>query len=449
MVAVDQGTREHQRRVFSPRGGCLDVISAREPEVLLAGPAGTGKSRACLEKVHHACVGTPGTRALLVRKTAVSLTTSALVTWEEQVVKEPMDAGTLTFFGGNAKEPAQYRYSNGSTVAIGGMDRPTKVMSTEYDLIYVQEAIELTPDDWEALSSRLRHGRLSFQQLLADTNPSADTHWLYQRCVTGSCRLIASHHEDNPILYDDAGQLTVRGAAYMARLERLTGVRKARLRYGRWVAAEGQIFETFERTTHVVPRFPIPAEWVRWWAVDFGFTNPFVLQCWAEDPDGRLYLYRELYRTRRLVEDHAKDILAIVRPDGRAWLEPRPRAIICDHDAEDRATLQRHLGLSTTAARKAVTPGLQAVQTRFTAQADGRPRLYLFDDALVERDQDLADALLPTCTADEIPGYVWEPPTAGRAPKEQPHKEHDHGCDAMRYMVAQRDLGGRSRVRWM
>jgi predicted transcriptional regulator len=40
--------------------------------------------------------------------------------------------------------------------------------------------------------------------------------------------------------------------------------------------------------------------------VDFGYTNPFVMQWWAEDPDGRLYLYREIYRTRRLVEDHAK-----------------------------------------------------------------------------------------------------------------------------------------------
>jgi phage terminase large subunit len=200
---------------------------------------------------------------------------------------------------------------------------------------------------------------------------------------------------------------------------------------------------------HVVPRIPIPDEWVRWWAVDFGFTNPFVLQCWAEDPDGRLYLYRELYRTRRLVEDHAKDILAIVRPDGRTWLEPQPRAIICDHDAEDRATLERHLGMSTVPARKAVSPGIQAVQARFTIQPDGRPRLYLLEDALVEKDQDLVDALLPTCTADELPGYVWEPPAPGRAAKEQPHKENDHGCDAKRYMVAQRDLGVRTRVRWM
>jgi phage terminase large subunit len=443
-----EAVRDRVQRIYSPRGACLDLLEARDPEVLLSGPAGTGKSRACLEKLHHCAVANPGMRALIVRKTASSLTTSALVTWEKQVIREPLEAGSVTSFGGSTREPPGYRYTNGSMVAIGGMDRPTKVMSTEYDLAYAQEAIELTTDDWEAISSRLRHGVLTFQQLLADTNPSADTHWLYQRCLTGATRLIESRHEDNPVLFDADGQLTERGRNYIARLDRLTGVRHARLRLGRWVAAEGVIYEAFERGVHVVPRFPIPDSWSRWWSVDFGFTNPFVLQCWAEDPDGRLYLYRELYRTRRLVEDHARDILAIVAPDGR-WREPKPRAIICDHDAEDRATLQRHLGMSTVAARKGVSDGIQAVQARWRVQEDGRARLYLLDGALVEPDQDLIDALLPTSTAAEIPGYSWEPPRLGRGPKEAPRKENDHGCDALRYMVAQRDLGGRPRVRFM
>jgi hypothetical protein len=42
---------------------------------------------------------------------------------------------------------------------IGGMDKPTKIMSSEYDFIYVQEAIELTETDWENLTTRLRNGR--------------------------------------------------------------------------------------------------------------------------------------------------------------------------------------------------------------------------------------------------------------------------------------------------
>jgi phage terminase large subunit len=33
--------------------------------------------------------------------------------------------------------------------------------------------------------------------------------------------------------------------------------------------------------------------------------------------------------------------------------------------------------------------------------------------------------------------------------KEEPVKQDDHGMDALRYMVAQRDLGGRPNVRWL
>ena len=445
MTAVDQ---LRIPRAYAPRGGCRAVLEARDPEVLIAGPAGTGKSRACLEKLHHVCLANPGAKALIVRKTAVSLTTSALATWENNVVAEALATGAVSFFGGNAKEPPGYRYRNGSRVNIGGMDRATKVMSTEYDMVYVQEAIELTPADWEALTTRLRNGRVSFQQLLADTNPDADTHWLYERCMAGATRLIESRHEDNPVLVAEDGAYTEAGAGYLSRLDNLTGVRHKRLRLGLWVAAEGVIYEHWDRAVHLVAPFDVPDEWVRWWVVDFGFTNPFVLQWWAEDPDGRLYLYRELYRTRRLVEDHARDALAIVAPEGE-WREPRPRGVICDHDAEDRATLERHLGLGTVAAKKDVSPGIQAVQARMRPAGDGRPRLFVVDGALIERDGDLTEAHLPTCTADEVPGYVWEPPAAGRPAKEVPRKENDHGMDAMRYMVAQRDLSGRTRIRFL
>jgi len=57
----------------------------RGGEVLLAGPAGTGKSRAALEKLHLICLLTPNVRALVMRKTAVSLTTSAIKTYESDV----------------------------------------------------------------------------------------------------------------------------------------------------------------------------------------------------------------------------------------------------------------------------------------------------------------------------------------------------------------------------
>lgn len=451
-------TLEHR---YQPRGACKQLFEARDPEVLLSGPAGTGKSRACLEKQHLLALLNPGMRGLIVRKTLASLGSTALVTWRRFVIAEALRAGDVEFYGGSAQESPQYRYSNGSTIVVGGMDKATRIMSSEYDVAYVQEAIELDEADWEAITTRLRNGIVTFQQIFADTNPDTPTHWLKARCDRGACRMLDSRHEDNPVLYADDGTPTEVGKAYLGRLDALTGPRHARLKRGLWVAAEGQIFDTWEPAIHLIDRHPIPEDWVRWWSIDFGYTNPFVCQFWAQDPDGRLILYRELYRTRRTVDDHARDIMDCVStpdPDwagprtraheGRIWTEPRPRAIICDHDAEGRAVLRRELGISTSPADKRVTTGLQAVQHRLRVAGDGRPRLLVMRDTVVHRDQDLVEAKKPTCTSEEFPGYIWDT-GGGKAVKEQPLKRDDHGMDATRYVVMKVDRGGRPGIRMM
>jgi phage terminase large subunit len=433
---------------YAPRGGCLALFAHRGPEVLVSGPAGTGKSRACLEKLHACMLSTPGARGLIVRKTAESLTTTALVTWREHVVAEALSAGLVTFYGGSAEEPAQYRYSNGSAVMIGGMNKATRIMSTEYDMIYVQEAIELSLTDWEALTTRLRNGRMSFQQLLADTNPDRPTHWLNHRCATGRTTMIESRHSDNPRYVGEDGQPTEAGAAYLAILDGLTGPRRLRLRDGLWVAAEGQVYAEYDPAVHLLDWFPIPETWPRFWGVDFGFRHPFVCSMWAEAPDGELYRYREIYGTGRTVEDWAVAILDAVRepvaddpdtwtPAHWRWKEPKPEAIVCDHDAEGRVVLERRLGLSTRAAHKKVNEGIDAVKQRLADR-----RLFLLRGVLVEPDAELAELHKPTCTEEELPGYRWD------ERKEQPVKIEDDGCDTMRYVVAHRDLAGRSSVRF-
>ena len=438
------GTLEHRYR---PYGSAAELFNHRGPEIILSGPAGTGKSRSCMEKLHMMALMNPGMRGAIIRKTLASLGSTALVTWREHVASGVLATGEVNWYGGSPQEAASYRYANGSAIVVGGMDKASKIMSSEYDVIYVQEATELTEDDWEALTTRLRNGKVSFQQLIADCNPSVPHHWLKKRADAGRALMLESRHEDNPTLFVD-GVLTHAGADYIGKLDRLTGVRYQRLRRGVWAAAEGLIYEDYDPAIHLIDRFKIPHEWPRYWVIDFGYTNPFVCQWWAEDPDGRLFMYREIYMTGRLVSDHAKAMLkAVTRRDG-TWHEPQPASIICDHDAEGRATLVRELGLSTVAAHKSVTDGLQAVQRRIRLADDGKPRVFLMRDSLVERDASLADAGRPTCTSEEIVGYIWDT-HEGKPPKEVPVKEDDHGMDGLRYVVAHRDLKGRTNIRWM
>lgn len=426
---------------YRPRGAAKEIFGLRVPELVLCGPAGTGKSRAALEKVHLACLKHPSLRALMVRKTRRSLTESGMVTFAQKVI-HPSDG---VIWRGSDQ---QYQYRNGSIVAVGGLDKPSKVMSSEWDIIYVQEATELEENDWEALTTRLRNNKNSYQQLLGDVNPGPTTHWLKRRADQGKTLMLESRHEDNPLLFTDDGNITQEGERYLAVLDALSGVRYLRLRLGQWASAEGMVYqESWDRSRNLIDRAPINIAWPRYITVDFGYTNAFVCQWWAEDPDGRLILYREIYQTRTLVEDHAKTILAAMgyeiqggslkRKNNNA--EPLPRAIICDHDAEDRATLEKHIGMSTIAANKAVSSGIQAVASRLRPAGDGKPRLQLMRDVLVRRDPLLSEAKKPTCTVEEIESYVWDT-SAGKQKGEAPLKKDDHGVDCMRYICAYKDV---------
>jgi phage terminase large subunit len=414
------------------KGGVALGYNSRDEEVLLAGPAGTGKTLANLLRCYRAAVKYPGARILVVRKTRVSLTESAVVTFERDMLgpSHPLMNPPVTRTSRHA-----YRFSNGSEIVLGGMDKPDKILSSEWDVVYVPEATDLTITDWETLTGRLRSGRMPYQQIRGDCNPTAPTHWLYKRCQLGACKLFPTTHKDNPHFWDDAaGGWTEAGEKYLKRLGNMTGHRRVRFLEGRWAQAEGVVYDGWDATVHVVPQQVIPREWPRYHAIDFGFTNPLVYGWLAEDPDGRLWLYREHYKTGVLVEDLAR----LVKRDIDAGHEPRPRALVGDHDAEDRATFERHAGLTVIPADKKVADGIQDVAARLRVAGDGKPRLFVVAGARCHPpDPVLVEKAMPTSTAEEFDGYVWDDEKV----REQPVKENDHGMDMLRYAVRYRDKG--------
>ena len=89
------------------------------------------------------------------------------------------------------------------------MDKPSKILSSEWDICFVQQAEELAQADWEAIITRLRNWQMPYQQLMGDCNPDAPAHWLKQRASAGRLVMLESRHEDNPALWDaEAGQWT-------------------------------------------------------------------------------------------------------------------------------------------------------------------------------------------------------------------------------------------------
>lgn len=431
MAGVAKQRRKAQAVAATPtfRGANLEVQTATDRELVASGPAGTGKSMAILYRMHLDAEKYPRSRQLILRKTRASLTESGLVTFEEKVL--PWGHPALMGAGGqrlSRKNRSSYDYPNGASIVVGGMDEATRLYSSEYDRIYWQEATEGQLEDWQSLLRALRNDRMPFRQLIGDCNPQQPLHWLKARAEAGGLRMVNSTHRDNPFLWNDIAQdWTPAGAEYVGTLERLTGVLRSRLLEGIWAAAEGIVYEGFQRGMHLIPRFEIPREWRRIGAVDFGYTNPSVFQLWAVDPDGRMYLEREIYRTATLASDLGAQIKALV---GDIPLE----AVVADHDAEDRATLYR-AGVPTRAAIKEVGAGIQKVQARLRLAGDGRPRLFLLEDAVGERDRSLVAAHRPASTLEEFEVYVWAKSPDGRPVKEEPVKVNDHGMDAMRYAV--------------
>ena len=430
---------------YEPRGGARDLLLARDDTLLVSGPAGTGKSVAALMKIHATSLMVPNTVTLLLRQTAASLGASTLRTYEQFVAAQELASEHVTWFGGSGSNPAAYRYPNGSLIIPGGMDRPGKFLSMDVDRVVIDEANQVSVTAVETVATRLRGKAATYKQMLLLTNPDHPDHHLLKMADEGRARHIHSLHTDNPYLYDRNGNPTKAGAEYLARLASLTGVRKARYLEGKWVAAEGMVYDDWTSSDNVIDWFPIPKEWPLLLSVDFGYSDAFVCQWWRIDPDKRMYLTREIHKSQELVEDHARHILKIM--EEHKDTEPAPFRIVCDHQLEDRKTLERHLKRPTVPAKKPITRGVQFVQSRVRKAGDGKPRLMVFKDCVVGRDEVAEQRHTPRGFASEVLGYVWETirGTDG-IPKELPRDLNNHSMDAGRYAVAEMDWHEESKV---
>jgi hypothetical protein len=423
------------------RGGNRSLWESAAPEVMLAGPSETGKTMACLAKLDALLTLIPGAQAVLVRKIRDTIFPTVLQTYTRLIQPfaggQSVNAVGVRRYGG--ERPLWFDYPGGSRLWLAGIDDPGKALSSDRDFIYVNQAEELTPDDWQVLTTRAT-GRAGYPhpQVFGDCNPGPPHHWIRHR---PTLRILESRHEDNPILWDaDAREWTEQGRRTLAVLDALTGVRKERLRYGRWVSAEGVVFELDPRR-HVLSRAalvglgiltadgaPGPAVRERIAGVDWGYTAPGCLQVWLADGDGCAYLVREWYRPGQLI----------------GWWVARGREAFARYgvtafasDPSQPGSLEefRRAGLPAVAADNDRSAGIQAVQQRLADAGDGRPRLFVADDALADPDPELLAARQPCGLLQEADSLVWAPDRAGRPAKEGTTVGPDHACDSARYAI--------------
>jgi hypothetical protein len=182
---------------------------------------------------------------------------------------------------------------------------------------------------------------------------------------------------------------------------------------------EGQIYDEFDVTKHV-KNFDYNPAWKNYWALDFGFADPFVCLDIMVDPSDNVYVWRE-YQVRGVATfEHARILKERESPDGyhvdAIYADPR--------GADEIATMTPLVGyISAESANAGWSQGIEAIKRALKLQPDGSPKLYI-------------DA---SCTEliRQMQALRAKDVTEGKNAKPGQHDYDDHGPDGLRYFFTE------------
>ena len=174
---------------------------------------------------------------------------------------------------------------NGNLVEFVSLDQPQKIRGRKRDLAFLNEANELTFEDWQQIVFRT-NGRI-----ILDYNPSDSFHWIYDRVIPREdADFYQTTYRDNPFL----------DATIVSEIERLKETDEHYWRvYGLGERGTNRA-QVFQFTTY--QQLPPQAKFLSY-GLDFGFTNdPSALVACYQWGDN-LYFQEVLYSTNLTNQD--------------------------------------------------------------------------------------------------------------------------------------------------
>ena len=377
-----------------------DFLKSEAKEVLYSGAFGAGKSRAiCYKVVQRALI--KNNPVGLCRKTRTSLKSTTLRTLLKPDGDLPpvLPIGTYKHY----KQDKIISVNGGGEILYFGFDDEISIASMNLGACGIDEAIELTEEEYTMILGRVRNTADPLRQVFSATNPGSPLHFLHNRFFNGNNKknkrcLINTNSDDNFFLPQD----------YKEMLDSFTGQRKSRYVEGKWCAFEGLIYDIFDRDIHVKVR---DEEWRETFVLcDEGYIKPGVLLYCGIDGDDRLHIISEFYERKVLPETIVDNAV-----------ELKAGAYIVDPSASGLIASMKSKGLTVIGANNKVLPGIYRVLDRLKVQKDKKPRLTID----------------PSCTniIMEFESYQW------KKEKEEPVKELDHALDALRYGIMYLDEG--------
>ena len=178
---------------------------------------------------------------------------------------------------------------NGNLVEFISMDQPQKIRGRKRDLAFLNEANELTFEDWQQIIFRT-NGRI-----ILDYNPSDTFHWIYDKVIPrDDVDFFQTTYKDNPFLDD----------TIIKEIERLRDTDEHYWRvYGLGERGTNRA-QVFQFTT--IQQIPQTAKFLSF-GLDFGFTNDpsALVGCYKEGDN--LYFEELLYSTNLTNQDLARE----------------------------------------------------------------------------------------------------------------------------------------------
>lgn len=288
----------------------------------------------------------------------------------------------------------------GAKLYFGSADNPFSLEGVHVDAAWMDEAGQMKREAWAVVRRRVgvRNGRI-----LITTTPY-NLGWLKQEVYDEWKR----GNRDFDVIQFPSIANPFYPKEEFERAQRTLPEWQFRMFYlGEFVRPEGLVYIDFMPSKHIVEPFPIPNSWVRIAGIDLGYNNPTAIIFLALDKDGRVFVYREYYERFKTAEEIINDFLEITQNENidAVYVDPSEPAFI-------KAMRQR--GILAKEAKNDVKEGISMVISLIKTD-----RLFVFRGC-----KNLLD---------EIENYRWK--KVNDEIKDEPQKEYDHACDALRYAL--------------
>lgn len=396
-------------------------INARAAEVLFGGAAGGGKSFGQVIDALLFALRYKGSKQLILRRTFAELDKSIIRTVLALYPRELFTFNSSSHTG---------KFKNGSIVDFGYLATENDVyqyQSAEYDVIRFDELTHFTEGQYVYLISRVRGANDFPKQIKSSTNPGGVGHtWVKERFIEPAPPNTEFVGEDGmqrifiPSLLDDNHFLTMSDPQYKSRLLALPDKERKALLYGDWNIFEGQYFEEFDERTHVCEPFPIPKEWRRYRAIDYGLDMLAGVYV-AVNSEGRAYVYREAGGSNLPISSAARCVLDACEKDESFYITLAPPDLWnrSQETGRSKALLFSEAGLTLSKSNNDREAGWLAIKELLKLDANGEPRLKIFSTCRT----------LIKC----LPALIRDP----KRPTDCAIEPHDitHYPDALRYFA--------------